>query len=76
MPEQMVCTPKLLPRHRWQSAAKVATEINPINHPPVESTGPVHQGFAPLAPRHGLPTLMRVEPWRTSAVQARKEARD
>jgi hypothetical protein len=36
MPEQMVCTPKLLPRHKWQLAAKIATEINPINHPPVE----------------------------------------
>jgi len=36
MPGQMVCTPKLLPRHKWQSAAKIATEINPINHPPVE----------------------------------------
>jgi hypothetical protein len=36
MLEQMVCTPKLLPRHKWQSAAKIATEINPVNHPPVE----------------------------------------
>src|SRR5215467_11723020 len=51
MPEQMVCTPKLLPRHKWQSAAKIATEINPVNHPPVERLVRVVAGFSPT-PEH------------------------
>src|SRR5262245_14731317 len=51
MPEQMVCTPKLLPRHKWQSAAKIATEINPINHPPIERLVRVVAGFSPT-PEH------------------------
>ena len=51
MPEQMVCTPKLLPRQKWQSAAKIATEINPVNHPPVERLVRVVAGFSPT-PEH------------------------
>jgi hypothetical protein len=51
MPEQMVCTPKLLPRHKWESAAKIATEINPVNHPPVERLVRVVAGFSPT-PEH------------------------
>ena len=51
MPEQMVCTPKLLPRHKWESAAKIATQINPVNHPPVERLVRVVAGFSPT-PEH------------------------
>jgi len=51
MPEQMVCTPKLLPRHKWESAAKIATEINPVNHPPVERLVRIVAGFSPT-PEH------------------------
>jgi hypothetical protein len=49
MPEQMVCTPKLLTRHKSQSAAKIATEINPINHPAVERL--VRFAVSPLSRR-------------------------
>ena len=49
MHEQMVCTPKLLPRHKWESAAKIATEINPVNHPPVERLVRVVAGFSPIS---------------------------
>ncbi len=36
MTEQLVCLPKVLPREFWISAALTATEINPVNHPPIE----------------------------------------
>jgi Astacin (Peptidase family M12A) len=47
MPEVIVCTPKLLPRHKWESAAKIATQINPVNHPPIERLVRVVAGFSP-----------------------------
>src|SRR5260221_4554171 len=32
----LTCTPKALPRAKWVEAAKVATRINPMNHPRLE----------------------------------------
>lgn len=45
--EPIVCTPKILPRHLWIVAAKNATEINPVNHPPIERLMMVMRGFEP-----------------------------
>lgn len=32
----IVCLPKALPRDRWLDAARTASEINPVNHPPLD----------------------------------------
>ncbi|HVG00429.1 MAG TPA: M12 family metallopeptidase [Chloroflexia bacterium] len=32
----IVCTPKYLPKSKLVQAARMATEINPMNHPPIE----------------------------------------
>ena len=45
--EPIVCLPKRLPRSQWVSAAKIATEINPLNHPPINRLMLVNKGFAP-----------------------------
>jgi Astacin (Peptidase family M12A) len=42
----MVCSPKLLPRELWISAAKTAVEINPVNHPPLQRLLSVMPTFA------------------------------
>ena len=49
MSEVLVCLPKILPRERWISAARVASDINPVNHPPVERLMRVIPHFAPSA---------------------------
>jgi hypothetical protein len=51
MSEVLVCLPKILPRDRWVSAARVATDINPVNHPPIERLMRVIPQFAP-SPEH------------------------
>lgn len=51
MTEPIVCTPKRLPRDLWINAARVATAINPVNHPPVERLVRVMPGFNP-EPEH------------------------
>ncbi len=47
--DPLVCTPKSLPRARWVAAAAQASEINPVNHPPVERLMATLPGFAPTA---------------------------
>jgi hypothetical protein len=34
--ELIVCSPRYLPRSKWVSASKKATEINPLNHAPID----------------------------------------
>src|SRR5438132_13338938 len=43
----IVCAPRKLPRDLWEAAADIATEINPVNHPPLERLAPLLPGFAP-----------------------------
>ena len=47
----LVCTPKMLPRKEWVAAARTASTINPVNHPPVERLVRAMKGFAPTAER-------------------------
>ncbi|MDR3634245.1 MAG: M12 family metallopeptidase [Isosphaeraceae bacterium] len=48
---KIVCTPKMLPRHLWVSAADIAGRINPINVPPIQRLSLVAPAFA-LQPEH------------------------
>jgi len=45
--EAIVCLPKRLPQNLWVSAAKTASQINPLNHPPINRLMLVEKGFAP-----------------------------
>jgi hypothetical protein len=47
MAEPIVCLPRVLPREQWISAARMASDINPVNHPPLERLGLVMRGFKP-----------------------------
>jgi hypothetical protein len=41
----LVCTPKRLPVEKLVAAAKTATGLNPLNHPPVERLSRIMPGF-------------------------------
>jgi Astacin (Peptidase family M12A) len=41
----IVCTPKALPKNLWADAARTASRINPVNHPPVEKLGLIIPNF-------------------------------
>lgn len=43
----IVCLPKSLPRNLWVSAARMASEINPVNHPRLDRLAMVAPGFEP-----------------------------
>lgn len=45
--ERIVCLPKRLPRNLWVAAAEKASQINPLNHPPINRLMLVEKGFAP-----------------------------
>jgi hypothetical protein len=45
--EALVCLPKRLPQNLWVSAAQTASQINPLNHPPINRLMLVEKGFAP-----------------------------
>jgi hypothetical protein len=47
MKEPIVCQPRTLPREMWIPAAKMATDINPVNHPPIERLIRALPGFSP-----------------------------
>jgi len=49
--DPIVCTPKGLPRDQWVEAARAATKINPLNHPPIERLSRTFTGFVPT-PEH------------------------
>ncbi len=63
--ELIACTPKILPRDKWVSAAKNAVAINPLNHAPVERLSMVMRGFAPK-PEHLAVLVTKF--WRTGGV--------
>lgn len=66
MSEVIVCTPKILPRPKWISAAEKATEINPLNHPPIERLARVMPGFEPRPDRIAVLTTKY---WHTGGVK-------
>src|SRR5882762_7785979 len=63
---RIVCTPKSLPRQQWVAAARTASEINPINHPPVERLVRVMAGFA-ATPEHIA--VLTTKYWHTKGVR-------
>lgn len=44
---RMACTPKQLPKALMVSAARIAREVNPTNHPPAERLASIVRGFTP-----------------------------
>jgi Astacin (Peptidase family M12A) len=62
----LVCTPKMLPRKDWVSAARTASTINPINHPPIEQLTRAMKGFAPTPQRIAVLTTKY---WGTKGVR-------
>lgn len=56
MSERLVCTPKMLPREKWIEAARVATSINPVNHPPLEQLTLIMPGFTATPERIAVVT--------------------
>ena len=62
----LVCTPRVLPREKWQAAARTATEINPVNHPPVERLVRAMPGFHPTAAHIAVLTTKY---WHTGGVK-------
>ena len=62
----IVCTPKILPRARWEHAAKVAADINPVNHPPIERLMRVMPDFHPTAEHIAVLTTKY---WHTGGVK-------
>jgi astacin (peptidase family M12A) len=47
MSEPIVCLPRALPASQWIEAARTASSINPVNHPPIERLANAVQGFKP-----------------------------
>lgn len=45
--EPIVCLPKRLPQSLWVAAAQTASNINPLNHPPINRLMLIEKGFAP-----------------------------
>jgi hypothetical protein len=64
--EPIVCTPKILPREQWIAAARTASEINPVNHPPVERLVRALPGFEPTPDRIAVLTTKY---WQTKGVR-------
>jgi len=62
---RIVCTPKSLPRQQWVTAARTASEINPINHPPVDRLVRIMAGFA-ATPEHIA--VLTTKYWHTKGV--------
>jgi hypothetical protein len=66
MAEVIVCTPKRLPRDLWIPAAATATEINPVNHPPLERLASVMAKFTPTKEQIAVVTTKF---WHTKGVR-------
>jgi hypothetical protein len=39
IPVTLVCAPRSLPNKKLVEAARIASTINPVNHPPIERLG-------------------------------------
>jgi hypothetical protein len=66
MSDLIVCSPRMLPRNQWISAASNASVINPVNHPPIERLGLVMPGFQPTRERIAVLTTKY---WHTAGVK-------
>lgn len=66
MADYHVCTPKELPRAKWLGAAKTATGINPLNHPPLERLARLNMGLV-LTPEHIA--VVTTKYWHTNGVK-------
>jgi len=66
MAEVIVCTPKRLPRDLWIPAAAAASDINPVNHPPLERLASVMPAFAPTREQIAVVTTKY---WHTNGVR-------
>jgi hypothetical protein len=66
MSDPIVCSPKPLPRHLWVSAAVKASQINPLNHPPINRLMLVEKGFTPTPQSIAVLTTKY---WRTKGVK-------
>lgn len=66
MANQLVCLPKPLPKELWEKAAKVATDINPLNHPPINRLMLVEKDFVPTAQHIAV---MTTKYWHTNGVK-------
>jgi hypothetical protein len=64
--DALICKPKSVPRHLWIEAARRATEINPINHAPVERLMRAMPRFAATPVRIAVVTTKY---WRTNGVK-------
>lgn len=64
--EPVVCLPKELHRDRWVSAARIASTVNPMNHPPINRLMLVHKGFVPTPESIAVLTTKF---WRTNGVR-------
>ena len=62
---KLVCSPKALPRTKWVEAAKTASTINPVNHPPIDRLARAMPGFTPTALRIAV---MTTKYWGTKGV--------
>ena len=64
----IVCLPRMLPRAKWVSAARQATMINPLNHPPATRLGLVERGVV-ITPEHIA--VLTTKYWHTDGVHSR-----
>ncbi len=63
--EPLVCTPRFLPREMWVSAARIATDVNPANHPSLEALSMIEPGFQATKERIAVVTTKY---WHTNGV--------
>src|SRR3954451_19023999 len=56
MAEYIVCTPKSLPKSQLISAAKIAGDINPVNHPALHRLKAIMPSFVPTPERIAVVT--------------------
>lgn len=62
----IVCLPKQLPKNLWVSAARMASEINPVNHPRLERLAMLVPGFQPTEEHIAVSTTKY---WHTKGVR-------
>lgn len=65
-PPTVVCLPRQLPRTLWVQAARIAAEVNPVNHPMVGRLAAALPGFKPTAERIAV---MTTKYWHTRGVR-------
>lgn len=68
MKRTIVCLPRVLPRAKWAAAARIASNVNPANHPPVERLVRAVPGFAPTK---AAIAVLTTKYWRGGGVKLR-----